>query len=188
MPKKVGRKLNQKRSDFHYTAEDGSTWDSRFEYLVYKGAKDAGCDVRRCEKWVDTIPYSRILPRASCQDCGSNRVSEERGVTFDLFINNRDSAGKEDSYYLESKGYMRGPKRSLYRSLFKDKPDTCVRFVIQSNFKVGKGTFGGWINKHLGCPWAIWKGSWNDLVWIYPPPKKIKRERKKSKSTKESTK
>lgn len=179
--KKIGRKLNQKRSDFHYTDESGEVWDSRFEYLVYKGCKDAGFNVRRSvQRGTDTIPYTRTLPRASCQDCGSTRVGETRRITFDLFVDNTDSERKENSYYLESKGYMRAPKRSLYRSFFKEKgSDVSVRFIIQSNFRVGKGSFGEWINKHLRSPWFLWRGTYPiEAQWNYPI------ELKKSKSSK----
>lgn len=162
---KEGRKRGQKRRDFHYTDENGD-WDSRFEAQVFKGAVDAGTNVRRN---YTPIPYARRVPRASCQDCGSDRVGETRRITFDLRVDNGHSEGKEDFYYLEPKGYMRAPKRSLYRSFFKDKPGISVRFIIQSNYRVGKGSFGEWINKHLNSPWFLWKGVYpTEEQWIFP--------------------
>jgi hypothetical protein len=148
---------------------------------VYKGARDAGLEVTRNDV---PIPYARSLPRASCQDCGSDKVGETRRLTFDLRVNHRDSAGQESVYYLEPKGYMRGPKRSLYRAFFKEKGEAIsVRFIIQSNFKVGKRTFGEWINKHLRMPWFLWKGTFpTEQQWNYPL------ELKKSKSTKKGNK
>lgn len=170
---KLGRKVGQKRSDFHYTDESGEVWDSYFESKVYQGAVDAGKNVRRCTKGADTLPYFHNVPGASCTDCGSTRVGRARGITFDLFVTDTDTFGKENSYYLEPKGYMRAPKRALYRSFFKENPNTSVRFVLQSNYRVGKGTFGGWINKHLHAPWALWKGSWDSLVWTFPTVKNL---------------
>lgn len=172
-----GRKKGQKRRDFHYDDVNG-TWDSKFEAQVFQGGLDAGIGLVRNS---EAIPYLRVVPRASCADCGSNRVGETRRITWDLHSDTWHPLGKENGCYVECKGYLRGPKRSLYRSFFKDKPDTPVVFIIQSNFKVGKGTFGGWITKYLNCPWALWKGKWSELQWVYPEPEKPKSTRKKQK-------
>lgn len=178
----------KRRSDFHYTAEDGSKWDSRFEYLVYRGAVDAGLVLRRCEKGSDTIPYTHTVPRASCQDCGSARVGSARGITPDLYFDTGHPTGEEGRGYVEIKGFMRAPKRALYRSLFKEKPNTPLCLVIQSNFKVGKGSFGGWITKYLGIPWGVWKGTWPP-EWNMPDVQKPKSvESKKSRGSKKATK
>ena len=85
--------------------------------------------------------------------------------------------------YLEAKGYMRADKRSLYRSFFKEQPNTRTCFIIQSNYRVGKGTFGEWISKQLKMPWFHWQGEFpKPNEWILPI------EPKKSKSTKKGSK
>lgn len=179
MKKKViGEKIGIKRSDRRWRDEHGEEWDSRFESVIYDIAKESGIKIRRCTS-ADTIPYYHTLRGTSCQDCGSIRVGKEHRYTPDFFVYTGDTAGGKDGYYLEAKGYLRAPKRSLLRSLFATRPIVDIRFLLQSDFKVtSKLRFAGWVTKYLiGSSYAIWRGSY-PTEWIKA------NEPKKSKSTK----
>ena len=178
----VGRHIGKKRKDMRFEAPDGEVWDSKFEWQVAEGAKRAGVRLLRADKrgGTDTISYFHQVRGTSCQDCGSDRVGKIRGITFDLLMPDWHPLGKENGGYLEVKGYMRADKRSLYRSLFKEKTDIAACIIIQSDYRVGKGTFSQWITKHLHIPVFLWRGEFpKPTDWIYPSERKISKSTKK---------
>ena len=180
---KLGKKVGTKRADMRWQSPDGDIWDSQFEYKVYKAGIHAGIRLRRCVKGreADTISYRHSIRGASCQDCGSDRVGSARQFTPDLFVYTGLPDRPEDGFYLEIKGYLRAPKRALLRSLFKEKQDLDLRFILQSDFKVSKSLrFSGWITKFLpGSRWVVFNGTW-------PTTWNLAHERKKIKTNKET--
>lgn len=177
---KASGKIGSKRSDLRFQAPDGSIWDSKFEWHVWEGAKNADVRLHRADKAgkTDTLSYVHNIRNARCQDCGSDRVGSVRGITFDMVMRDWHPVGKENGGYLECKGYMRANKRALYRSFFKEKPGFSAAIIIQSNYKVGKGTFGDWISKILKIPYFHWQGVFpKPSDWVMPV---IKQEKSKS--------
>lgn len=180
-----GQKLGTKRKDMRFLSPDGVEWDSKFEWQVWEAARVSNVRLSRADKegGVDTIPYFHQVRGTSCQDCGSARVGKVRGITPDFIVHDWHPIGKENGGYLETKGYMRADKRSLYRSLLKERPNLSLCLIIQSDYRVGKGTFGQWISKILKVPYFHWKGKYPEQhEWILPiEPKKSKSNKKANK-------
>lgn len=178
-----GHKIGTKRKDMRFMADDGSIWDSKFEWQVWEGAKDAKVQLVRADKEGkgDTISYFHQVRGASCQDCGSPRVGRIRGITPDLLMPGWHPVGGENGGYLEIKGYMRADKRALYRSLLKETPGLSLCIIIQSDYRVGKGTFSQWITKHLKVPVFHWRGVFpKPNEWILPVEPKLSKRAKRS--------
>src|SRR5580698_5068114 len=96
----IGSKfVKKKRSDYHYTAEDGSLWDSRFEWIFYTAAKEAGIDIFRCTK---SNTFSFILPIRGgiCGACESALVGQRRTYTPDFGVIPADPQHKDKLHYI----------------------------------------------------------------------------------------
>lgn len=167
----VGHKAGTKRSDKRWIDEHGNLWASRFEYLVYEAAKRANAAARRCDKGgSDTFSYHSEVRNGRCQDCQSANVVQERRYTPDIYIvppsaegQSDESGSREGGYYVEAKGYLRADKRALLRSLVKSGEISDLRFIIQSDYRVGKTSLSGWIDKFLKCKWALFTGEWPEI-------------------------
>ena len=163
-----GHKAGLKRSDKRWVDEHGELWASHFECRVYEAALRANVKARRCDKGGrDTFPYHSKVRDGRCQSCQGTDIIKERRYTPDLRVissparsESDESGSGEGSYYVEAKGYLRSDKRALLRSLIKSGAIPSLRFILQSDYRVGKTTLGGWISKFLKCPWALFDGEW----------------------------
>lgn len=187
-PVTAGSRVGTKHSDMRWQAPDGTIWASRLEYEVYEEARRSGEPVRRCVPGTpdksDTFSYWHSGRSLTCKTCGSAEVGSLRRYTADLFQDSSSCkrAGDEgnqeaqsNGYYVDIKGYLRGPRRTLLRSFCKRRPDVDLRILLQRDFKISKlTTAAGWINKTLKIPYAIWDGKW-PRTWIMP----IKRNKTK---------
>jgi hypothetical protein len=181
--------VKKKRSDYHYTAEDGSLWDSRFEWIFYTAAKEAGLDIFRCTK---SNTFSFILPIRGgiCGACESALVGQRRTYTPDFGVIPADPQHKTELHYIETKGYLRAKERSLLRSFYKTYPDISLSIILQRTYPVGAkradGTKGGivdWFKKFLpNVKVYVWDGKvptgLRDTAGgsIYTTPKKSTRK------------
>jgi len=163
----VGHKKGTKRSDKHWVDPEGAVWDSRYEYLVYKGFQDAGAKVRRTTK-SDTFSFTLPIRGASCASCGSAKVGQLRHYTPDIHVTPRNSKHKAECYYVEAKGFLRAKQRSLLRAFYKENPDSSVRYVLQRDYPTGavskrtgqRSSIIKWFNKYLPNAKVIeWKGN-----------------------------
>lgn len=145
-------RVGKKRSDRRWQSEDGTVWDSRFEYEVYEHLRAAGVNVRKCGKG-DTISYTEPRRSSQCLECGSNEVVQLRTYTSDLLV--RQGDGSE--YYIEVKGYFPAAKRSLLRHLIKARPDVNIRFVFASNAKApgSKLRYAEYCAKYFKVPCVV---------------------------------
>jgi hypothetical protein len=152
----IGSKpVKKKRSDYHFTAEDGSLWDSRFEYVFYTAAKAAGIGIFRCTK---SNTFSFILPIRGgiCGSCESTLVGQRRSYTPDFAVVSPDPQYKDELHYIETKGYLRNKERSLLRAFYKAHEDTRLSIILQRTYPVGtkradgtKGSVVDWFKKFL---------------------------------------
>jgi hypothetical protein len=142
-----------------WQAEDGTVWASRFEYAVYSSLRERGVNVRRATA-EDRLVYTHAVRNGVCKQCGSHSVVTERTYTPDLFIHPaaRTKTDKHVGYLVEAKGYLRGDRRALLRSVRKAWPNVDLRLVIQRDYPVGKSTLAGWATKYLKVPVHVWNG------------------------------
>jgi hypothetical protein len=79
-------------------------------------------------------------------------VVQERTYTPDLFVGS-------NGFYLETKGYFPGPKRSLFRAVLASNPNADIRLVAQSNHWVTKGKtrLSDWA-KRFKIKFHVWDG------------------------------
>lgn len=166
-PPERGHRVGVKKSDRRWQDEYGEIWASRFECLVYSSARDAGLKARRCDKGgLDTFPYSSEIRDGVCQSCEGTNVVKQRRYTPDICILPASTGGVNpsipgaDKYYVEAKGYLRASERALLRSLFASKAVADLRIILQADYRIGKHTFGWWIDRYLKCKWAVFDGSW----------------------------
>lgn len=154
--------------------------------MVYNSARDAGVKVRRCDKGgTDTFSYTSEIRDGICQSCASTQVVKQRRYTPDLCVI-QSPHGPDDfaalsganKYYVEAKGYLRASERALLRSLVASKAVPDLRIVLQADYRIGKLTFGGWIDRYLKIKWAVFDGKWPE-TW---------NERKEKQSTKAGNK
>lgn len=174
----LGRKVGTKRADRRWQDAKGELWASRFESLVYEAGIRANLKVRKCSKGGDdTVAYRSKVLHGVCESCKSTDISQERRYTPDLCViqdPQEGSAGQPSEYYVETKGYLRGPQRSLLRSLCKAGAIADLRFILQSNYRAtAKLTLGEWISKYLNCKWAVWDGKAWPSTWNQNEPKKV---------------
>jgi hypothetical protein len=162
-----GRAPGQKRKNFHFTGPDGSLWDSRFEYIFYTAAKEAGLPIARCTK---SNTFSFILPikSGSCGSCGATNIGQRRTLTPDFLLTADNSELPAEQAYIETKGYLRAKERSLLRALYKSHPDANISFVFQRAYPVGskradgtKGSVIDWFKKFMPN-WSVYV--WNGKV------------------------
>lgn len=157
-----GSKIGHKRSDFRFRAEDGSEWDSKFEAQVFFTLKEQGYNVRRSTPQ-DSLGYTSTIRGGICTECCSRDVAQERVYTFDLFVDTSNGLERKQDersgYSLETKGYLRQDRRGLLRHFRKARPDVDLRFIVQRDYPVGKGTITSWITKYLHAPVIVWNGS-----------------------------
>lgn len=164
-PVTPGRRIGTKRRDMRWEAE-GQVWDSRFEYEVFRGYRDAGIKIRRCTE-ADSLRYTAPVRNGVCTECHSRGVVTEHTYTPDFFVsvgeaNARGAANtgvSSPGYYLEVKGYLRADRRSLLRALRKALPDVDLRLIAQRDYRVTKQlNLIGWAGKFLKCPAVVWSG------------------------------
>lgn len=172
--KVAGARVTSKKRDMRWVASDGVVWASRFEYEVYDGLRRAGLNVRKTTEQ-DSIRYTHVVRQGACTVCGSDKVVTNRSYTPDLFVSSGSATDADNAggYYIEAKGYLRGPQRSLLRSVRKERPDVDLRLVVQRDYKVGKSTLVGWATKYLKVKTHVWTKEGklpND--WYGPRPSK----------------
>lgn len=162
----AGSRIGTKRRDMRWKSPDGEIWASRFEYSVYFTLKEKGFNVRRTNAEQDSMGYTAPVRNGECTACASTAVVTNHVYTPDLFVNQGGQGGGSAGYYIEAKGYLRAPQRSLIRAFRKARPDVDLRFVVQADYKVGKSTISGWVARYLRCKVHVWNGnlpgSWSD--------------------------
>jgi len=90
-------------------------------------------------------------------DCQSCEVAQRRTYTPDLFLTRADSG--LPGYYIEAKGYIRGPRRSLLRAFRATRPEIALRLIVQKDYNVTKNmTIVQWAQKYLKVPVIVWTG------------------------------
>lgn len=161
-----GQRVGTKRRDMRWEAE-GEVWDSRFEYEVFRGYRDAGWTVRRCTE-ADSLTYTRPVRNGVCGKCNSEEVASRHSYQPDLFVSPGPAQqGRKGStavdepagYFVEAKGYLRADRRSLLRALRKARPDVDLRLVCQRDYRVSaKHSLISWARTFLKCPAAVWTG------------------------------
>jgi ribosomal protein L37E len=162
----LGKRAGTKRKDYHWISPDGSTWDSRFEYIFYSAARAADLNIVRCEK-SDTIPFTLNIRKGICAACGSAKVGQQRSYTPDFRVIANRAEPEAKHYYIECKGFLRPKERALWRSFYKAHPDAPIRVVFQRAYPVGarrsdgtKGSIVEWFNKFMpNIQVAVWTGS-----------------------------
>lgn len=129
-------RVGTKRSDRRWQAPDGTIWASKFEYEVYEYIRSTGCDVRKCGEG-DSLNYPEPKRQAECLACGGTDVVQNRVYTPDLFVTPPSvvAKGRADGYYLETKGYFRPEKRTLFRHFLKAWPNLDIRIVYEQDGK-----------------------------------------------------
>jgi hypothetical protein len=162
----AGSRIGTKHRDMRWKSPDGEVWASRFEYSVFFTLKEKGFNVRRTNAEQDRMAYTAPVRNGVCEACASTAVVTNHFYTPDLFVSQGDQSGGPAGYYIEAKGYLRAPQRSLIRAFRKARPDVDLRFVVQSDYKVGKSTVSGWITRYLRSKVHVWNGnlpgSWSD--------------------------
>lgn len=162
---KGGRRPGKKRKDYHWEDPTGQIWDSRFEYIFYTAAKDAGLKIARCDK---SHSFSFILPIRGglCTSCKSAEVGQQRRYTPDFFIVPEDTQPVTGLVYIETKGYLRAKERSLLRAFYKTHQDIRLSFVLQRTYratkpnKSGDGSIVTWFKKFLpNIKVYLWNGT-----------------------------
>lgn len=181
--KTVGKRVGTKRRDMRWITPEG-TFDSKFEYEVYKAGLDAKIPIRRTTKGKpdtagsDTVSYWHPSRGGACRSCGSTEVGTLRSFTADLLYdpallrpqsgNKGDTSDQSPPFLIESKGYLRSNKRSLLRSLVKARKDIALRIILQRNFPISKkSSITDWVRKYLKIPFAVWNGKW-PVSWVMP--------------------
>lgn len=175
MPRPKWGKIGTKRRDMRFRAPDGSEWDSKFEWQVYDEylRSAEGRKIRRTiQGGPDTLSYSVPVRNATCNSCGSAEVSKQRRYTPDMVYDGLGAAGDLGTYFIETKGYLRAPERSLLRAFCKARQDVSLRIIYQRDFPVNKKlSITQWTAKYLKIPYAVWAGS-VPVKWIMPKSKK----------------
>jgi len=161
---------SRNRNDYRYTAEDGSVWDSKYEHAVYTNLLAQNILVDRGRRGpIDTFPYFQYTKSGLCRDCGSTKVGKQRSYTPDLFrhtVRPESENSRDQGYWIEVKGYIRAPERSLLRSFVKERPDVDLRFIFQRDFYVTKPTakrpdglrITTWALRFLQARSIVWDG------------------------------
>lgn len=151
---KTGR-IGSKRSDLRFRAQDGSVWDSPFEYKVFSALNEQGYIVRRATK-EDAIKYTTPVKNGRCDcDCHMEcdcEVVQDRVYTPDLVLYTAHPV------YLETKGHFAGTKRNLFRNA-RSQSGRDVRVIASSNHWVTKGKtrLTDWA-KRFKIPLHVWDG------------------------------
>lgn len=170
-------RLSTRRSDKRWIAEDGEVWDSKFECLVYDQLSALGVAARRTVKGEgdspdlsDTFRYDRPIRSAACLECDGTRVVQRCTYTPDLRVTPKGTPGSDVAgYYIEIKGYFQQTKRAAFRDFRKGRPDVPVRFIFNSDHKVGKGRLQAYMDTYLkGVPYLIWSGTKPGPSWTVP--------------------
>lgn len=167
-----GERVGTKKRDMRWRSSDGQVWASQFEYEVYETLKTRGHQVRRCTAGEpgnsDSLSYVQRIPNASCENCGSVKIGKQRVYTPDLYITETPGTDarqrdpfkrwyRDGGVYVECKGYVRAPQRTLLRSLFQARPGTTVVFILQRNYATSRVTLvADWIAKYLKQPVFLW--------------------------------
>lgn len=152
----MGRRVGKKRSDRRWIADDGTEWDSKFEWSVYDRLSAGGGSVRKCDE-SDSFSYTKPIRGAACLGCGSGEVVQRRTYTPDLYYVPAPDTSPGVGYYIEVKGYFPGTKRALFRNFLKCHPDVSIRIVLERNSRAPgtKSTYGDYIDKFFKIPWVV---------------------------------
>jgi hypothetical protein len=157
-----GKRAGTKRSDKRWIADDGTEWASRFEYGVFKTLSEKGYAVERCIQGQDSLSYRAAVRLGKCDSCGSSSVHTERSYTPDIRVRAKPGSASlsgRPGYLLETKGYLRGPQRTLLRAFRKSRPDVDLRFIFQRDYPVTKQlSIAQWCAKYLKAPHCVWSG------------------------------
>jgi hypothetical protein len=153
-PATIGSRIGTKRSDLRFRATDGSEWASPFEYKVYSTLLADGVLVRRATA-SDLFEYATTVKNGICGNCSSLCVVQQRTYTPDLQV----MVKPDVLFYLETKGYFPGPKRSLFRAVLASNPSADIRLVAQSDHWVTKGKtrLSDWA-KRFKIKFHVWNG------------------------------
>lgn len=156
-------KVGTKRSDRRWRDDDGKIWASEFEYRVFAGLLESlGKErVSRCEGGEGcSFDYTTKVKQGTCLQCGGREVAQERVYTPDVRVRPARDARSTGDYFIETKGYLSGPKRQLLRSFVQARPDVSLVFIFQTNrrWKGLKRTPTEWAGSFLKCPAFVWNG------------------------------
>ncbi len=165
----TGRRKGWKRSDKRWIDERGQEWDSRFEWQVFEALRNAGVDIRRCDKR-DTIAYGTRVRGGSCLECGSDQVIQARAYTADLYVLGNQPFNPGLGYLLELKGYWQASKRTLFRSVAKQCANEGInlRIVFESGRRMRGTQLNGPEYVHKYCKNVV-PGVYNkktqEIIW-----------------------
>ncbi len=158
-------RVGKKRSDRRWKAEDGTIWASKFEYNVYEKLCRLGYVVRKCEKGTsDTFDYHTPVKSGQCPQCGCGEIVQRRTYTPDLFVYTTGGLDSQDpeGFYVETKGYFPGPKRSLLRAFAKERPDIVLCVIAERDNWVtkGKSKLSDYFSRYLkSVKFHVWDGT-----------------------------
>lgn len=102
---------------------------SIFEKVIWDDAKERGIEITYEP---ESFQYEKRPPRgAKCGDCGSSKVSVPGSYTPDFKVQGR--------FFVEAKGYLNAPKRTLMEAFRKSNPELDLRFLFaQDNWLTHK--------------------------------------------------
>jgi hypothetical protein len=191
-----GHRTGTKRSDRHWTDPEGGTWDSRYEYLVWRAASTAKVNIRRTTK-SDTFSFVLPIKRGKCGACGSDQVGQQRTYTPDFHVTADNPKHETEFYYIEAKGYLRPKERSLLRAFYKTNQDAPVRYLLQADFPAGarskrtgkRSSITEWFSKFLPkAKVAVWHGEYpKEDDWRLGPSAVAKSRNARSKKVRVAT-
>lgn len=146
-----------------YFDDEGTKWDSRYEWEVYDAIREMGLDVRKCSaEQGDTFSYTSKVIRGECLECESSEVVQRRTYTPDLFVSELKSPNGDLGGYIEVKGYWKPAKRNLLRSVVKSNPHLNLLFVFRRDLWVtkGKSKYSDYIERYFKqCSMTVWNNS-----------------------------
>lgn len=155
-----GQRTGKKKSDFRWTAEDGTIWGSRFEFEIFSTLQAQGYAVRKTDPQ-DSMGYTSRVVGGVCTQCHSGQVVQEHTYTPDLFVDTSNKPGRPDAnvspgYYIEAKGNLLPRRRSLLRAFRKAQPNVDLRFILQNRGRAGKRSLLEWVQTFLKVPVSVW--------------------------------
>lgn len=138
---------------------------SIFEKVIWDDAKERGIEITYEP---ESFQYEKRPPRgAKCGDCGSSKVSVPGSYTPDFKVQGR--------FFVEAKGYLNAPKRTLMEAFRKSNPELDLRFLFaQDNWLTHKKKtkYTDWA-KQIGVKSAVgnkipeeWLGGTRDLAKV----------------------
>ncbi len=154
----MGSKVGTKRADKRWRDNDGTVWDSEFEFRVYTSLRSlfGGRRVRRAESAEgDSFDYTTPTKQGRCLDCGSGKVVQQRTYTPDIYVIQSQTHKRT---YIETKGYFPADKRTLLRNFRKTGPSIDLIIILQRN---GRATptrsLAEWVGSYIeNTPTFVW--------------------------------